>query len=180
MTKRKTHSQGFTIIELLIVLALSAIVLLAVFYAVPSAQRTQRNNQFKAFARQTATQLDAYNVQHNLLNPWTPEEVCDFIDNYMKEINQGMDPCVPTINGAKGCVLVSGGRYTVCYHEAGSWHDYNPPEDELSIQLSHKCNPAGTGDPIVSTADAGDGDARRYVIWYSTEGGKQCLDNSTE
>lgn len=172
-------SPGFTIIELLIVLALVSVIMLVVFFAVPSAQRTQRNNQFRQFAKQTAAQLETYYTQHNLANPATPAEVCDFVTNYMQDINRGMDTCSPTIVGGKQCVLVTGGRYTICYHEASSPHSYAPPEDELSIQLSHKCATSGT-DPIASTATTGDGDLRRYVIWHKTEGGSYCIDNSGE
>ncbi len=44
--------QGFTIIEVIIVLVIAAIIMLAVFLVVPQLQRTQRNSRNQAVARQ--------------------------------------------------------------------------------------------------------------------------------
>ena len=45
--KLKQHREGFTIIEVLIVLAIAGLILLIVFLAVPALQRTARNTQRK-------------------------------------------------------------------------------------------------------------------------------------
>jgi prepilin-type N-terminal cleavage/methylation domain-containing protein len=45
MTTRFRRQQGFTIIEVLIVLAIAALILLVVFLAVPAMQRSARNEQ---------------------------------------------------------------------------------------------------------------------------------------
>jgi prepilin-type N-terminal cleavage/methylation domain-containing protein len=45
--KNSKDSQGFTIIEILIVLAIASLVMLIVFLAVPALQRNSRNNQRK-------------------------------------------------------------------------------------------------------------------------------------
>ena len=44
MTKQKINDKGFTIIEVLIVLAIAGLIMLIVFLAVPALQRNQRNN----------------------------------------------------------------------------------------------------------------------------------------
>jgi prepilin-type N-terminal cleavage/methylation domain-containing protein len=44
MRSIKTNQKGFTIIEVLIVLAIAALILMIVFLAVPALQRNQRNN----------------------------------------------------------------------------------------------------------------------------------------
>lgn len=41
---KKTDSKGFTIIEVLIVLAIAGLIMLVIFLAVPALQRNQRNN----------------------------------------------------------------------------------------------------------------------------------------
>lgn len=41
---KKQNQKGFTIIEVLIVLAIAALIMLVVFLAVPALQRSQRNN----------------------------------------------------------------------------------------------------------------------------------------
>jgi prepilin-type N-terminal cleavage/methylation domain-containing protein len=47
---RKTDSEGFTIIEVMIVLAIAALILLIVFLAVPALQRSSRNTSRKSDA----------------------------------------------------------------------------------------------------------------------------------
>ncbi len=47
MNKLKRNSQGFTIIEVLIVLAIAGLILLIVFLAVPALQRNSRNTSRK-------------------------------------------------------------------------------------------------------------------------------------
>ena len=46
-TPQKTKSEGFTIIEVLIVLAIAGLILLIVFLAVPALQRNSRNTQYR-------------------------------------------------------------------------------------------------------------------------------------
>ncbi len=43
--KKQRGTQGFTIIEVMIVLAIAAVIMLIVFLAVPALQRNSRNNQ---------------------------------------------------------------------------------------------------------------------------------------
>lgn len=169
---------GFTIIEVLIVMAVAALIILIVFLAVPALQRNERNVSRKEFANLAAAQMEEY-YQHNNLNyPETPDQICDFIGNYLQAIDKGMGGCSPSYNGAKDCVLVTGGRFDICYHERGpSPHSYLGPEDELSIQLAHNCNPDQTGDPIISTGAAGDNDLKHYVLWIKLEGSRWCVDN---
>ncbi len=51
----KNNNKGFTIIEVLIVLAIAALILLVVFLAVPNLQRSQRNNGRQAEAARIST-----------------------------------------------------------------------------------------------------------------------------
>lgn len=52
MFKHQTKKEGFTIIEVLIVLAIAGLIMLVVFLAVPNLQRSQRNNSYRAEAQQ--------------------------------------------------------------------------------------------------------------------------------
>lgn len=53
--KNHKDNRGFTIIEVLIVLAIAGLIMLVVFMAVPALQRNQRNNTRKAEASRIAT-----------------------------------------------------------------------------------------------------------------------------
>jgi prepilin-type N-terminal cleavage/methylation domain-containing protein len=178
------HRKGFTIIEVLIVLAVAALILLVIFLAVPALRRNERNYDRKHFVDLTAAALDEYKGSYGGY-PNDQASMCTFINNYLDKLAGGGGTCTPSYNGAKDCVLVTSKRYTLCYHEADtSLHSYLGPEDEISIQLAHWCtpNPNTTGfdigNPITSGGSPVDNAYDRYVIWTKQEGsGTYCVDN---
>jgi prepilin-type N-terminal cleavage/methylation domain-containing protein len=50
MLSLKNNKKGFTIIEVLIVLAIAGVIMVVVFLAVPALQRNSRNNEYKTEA----------------------------------------------------------------------------------------------------------------------------------
>jgi prepilin-type N-terminal cleavage/methylation domain-containing protein len=86
--KLKTHSEGFTIIEVLIVLAIAGLIMLIVFLAVPALQRNSRNTQIRNSA---AAVLGGVN---------------EFVSN-----NSGQMPTT-VATAADGTVTISGGGGT--------------------------------------------------------------------
>ena len=62
LTKLKSvkREEGFTIIEVLIVLAIGALIILAVLLAVPALQQNQKNSQRKSEAARVATGVTNY------------------------------------------------------------------------------------------------------------------------
>lgn len=60
-----TNKKGFTLIEIVIVLAIAALILIIVFLAVGGAQRSRRDTQRKADADRIKAQLDDYAGSHN-------------------------------------------------------------------------------------------------------------------
>ena len=67
--KFNNSSEGFTIIEILIVLAVAAIILLVIFLAVPGLQRNQKNNSTKADAGRLVSALSTFEVNNNYSAP---------------------------------------------------------------------------------------------------------------
>ncbi|HUC95913.1 MAG TPA: prepilin-type N-terminal cleavage/methylation domain-containing protein [Candidatus Saccharimonadia bacterium] len=63
------NKDGFTIIEVLIVLAIAAVILLVVFLAVPGLQRSQRNTAAKTDATHIATAIVNFITQNNNVTP---------------------------------------------------------------------------------------------------------------
>ena len=53
-------SSGFTLVELVIVMALSALILLLVFLALPAGQRAQRDSRRKTYVQTVATKIERY------------------------------------------------------------------------------------------------------------------------
>jgi len=62
---KKNYQSGFTIIEVLIVLAIAGLIMVAVFTAVPALQRSARNSSQKGAASQIMASFSAYVANHN-------------------------------------------------------------------------------------------------------------------
>lgn len=63
--KLQKGQSGFTIIEVLIVLAIGALIILAVLLAVPALQKNQANNQRKSEASRVAAAINQYLADAN-------------------------------------------------------------------------------------------------------------------
>lgn len=74
MKKLPKNQKGFTIIEVLIVLAIAGLILLIVFLAVPALQRNSRNTQYK---NQVSSYLGAVNEFTNNNNGRIPSSSGD-------------------------------------------------------------------------------------------------------
>jgi prepilin-type N-terminal cleavage/methylation domain-containing protein len=66
---RRESDRGFTIIEVMIVLAIAGLILLIVFLAVPALQRNSRNTQRKNDASHLASLITEYQSNNNGSNP---------------------------------------------------------------------------------------------------------------
>jgi prepilin-type N-terminal cleavage/methylation domain-containing protein len=62
---KKSDQDGFTIIEVMIVLAIAALILLIVFLAVPALQRSSRNTQRKNDAANISSQISSLESNNN-------------------------------------------------------------------------------------------------------------------
>ena len=173
-----SRQRGFTIIEVLIVIVIAALILLIVFLAVPAMQRNSRNTDRKRAVGFIAAQLEQYYAQNRLTYPDTPDTMCTFITEYLKDISANLGTCTASFDPDKYCVLVTSDRYSICYHDRHSNHGYVGPLDEISLQFAHNCNPVSGGEPIVSTGATTDNDIKHFVVWTDTEGaGIRCVDN---
>lgn len=65
LKKLRNNSKGFTIIEVMIVLAVAALILLIVLLAVPALQRNSRNTGIKSDASSVAGAINTYQSDNN-------------------------------------------------------------------------------------------------------------------
>jgi prepilin-type N-terminal cleavage/methylation domain-containing protein len=183
---RLRSMRGFTIIEVLIVLAIVGVVLMTILLALPAVKRNSRDIARKHLAEVTASEMDEYYTTHGLSYPNDPTTMCTFIKAYLEDETGAQPACNATYVASKDCVLVKGKRYSVCYHDLSSSHGYEPPFDEVSIQLGHWCN-QGTGyysGDGTNPLTAGPGGSpphqlKRYTVWVTLEGSSDplCFDN---
>jgi prepilin-type N-terminal cleavage/methylation domain-containing protein len=161
MLSIRKRPAGFTIIEVLIVLAIVAFILLLIFYVIPRARRESVNLQRKHAVDLTAASIEEYRSSHGNI-PYTQATWDSFSSQYLQKVTD---------------------QFTLDFRVADTGHDFVPPLDTIAIQLGHYCNVYGDGDdisdPIAGVAH--DTAQVKYVIWtiLSTSSAKKlyCIDN---
>lgn len=108
---KQKRDQGFTIIEVLIVLAIAALILLIVFLAVPSLQRNSRNTQRKSDAANIAAAISNFAGNNNGALPTASGyDATNDVSTWLLYCN--------TVATLSGGVTVTAGR-SVAYTPAG-------------------------------------------------------------
>lgn len=124
------RAQGFTIIEVMIVLAIAGLIMAIVFFAVPQLQRNARDNQRQSVANRVKAELDTYASNNQGTYPfktvdgtaapnatWTTcsssvaQSCGDFVGRYLGSVNIN-DPSTNspmTIQMAKTTAAPTGG-----------------------------------------------------------------------
>jgi prepilin-type N-terminal cleavage/methylation domain-containing protein len=148
MKKQQNKSEGFTIIEVLIVLAIAGLIMLIVFLAVPALQRNSRNTQRNSDASLLASAvnecLNNRNGQIASCNDvGNDDNLGAFVDT--TRLSQLTAPATPG-----GAAAVPGSDTTIT--------------NEANIYFGARCAPDGAG------PDGGGGLARDYVVLFRVEG----------
>lgn len=145
---------GFTIIEVLIVMAIVGLILMIVFLAVPALRRTDRNSRRRRDAAFIASQRLQYNI-----------------DTQTAMIPGGFN-CSPPLTSKLFCNYIKSslGYYdmsNVNFHNSGLTPPTSVPTitdpDQILTDTYYECNPDGTA--FVSTA------ARSMVVLFAIETG---------
>jgi len=152
-TKLQKSDQGFTIIEVMIVLAIAGLILLIVFLAVPALQRNARNTQIKNDAGTVSGGISSYESNNNGAVPTSIT---------------GTGSITLSGTGVNDKVNVGGSTIVNTTAAAGSAPAATAPAlGTITVFLGHRC------DGTVS--------ARATAVYYSTEtsGGQQqqCIDS---
>ncbi|HVW22919.1 MAG TPA: prepilin-type N-terminal cleavage/methylation domain-containing protein [Candidatus Saccharimonadales bacterium] len=161
MTKnlKKSDLQGFTIIEVMIVLAVAAMILLIVLLAVPALQRNSRNTAIKNDAASVAAGINTYESDQNGIPP-------------------------DTITSSSGTVTV-GNTGAVCGTGSLTTKEDIKVQGSTNVTCSGTA-PSSAPDPgnivVVPKKDCKDQPSTRaFAIYYSieTSGGtsQQCVDS---
>lgn len=139
LQKRKSES-GFTIIEVLIVLAIAGLIMVVVFLAVPNLQRSQRNNARKS---------DANNMLQNL-------------SEYVGNANGSLPSACTGLSGCSWISYKPAQLTTVNYYASFSTAPATLTDTSTAYLIGGAVCSGVT--PAAST------NSRDYVIWYGIEG----------
>jgi len=83
-----SNKKGFTIIEVVLVLAIAGLIFLVVFLALPALQRSQRDSQRKSDLGRTMSQVTAWQSNKQGVLPTSAEWNTTFKTSYMTNSNQ--------------------------------------------------------------------------------------------
>lgn len=146
----KKQDKGFTIIEVMIVLAIAGLILLIVFLAVPALQRNSRNTQRKNDAARISSLISEYFSNHN-----------------------GQAPT--GFGAAAGQVNFTGETFSQLTAPSGNINarpaaPTAPATDVVTVYSSSACSTDGTT-TVAATS------ARSITVWYGQEGNTptQCV-----
>lgn len=85
MAKKNTNSKkGFTIIEVVLVLAIAGLIFLMVFVALPALQRSQRDTQRRNDMSRFLSQLSSYQSNNSGKVPADMSKYATFVNDYLK------------------------------------------------------------------------------------------------
>lgn len=158
--KKENSKKGFTIIEVVLVLAIAGLIFLMVFIALPAMQRGQRDTQRRDDMARFMSQLSQYQANNNGKIPTTQADYEKFVVNYLRV---GGD----TFQDPK-----SGNDYQVKVEncgEAGCDDKAAEGDDTIHVYYKGTCN---------GETPEYDGGQRKVAITYKLEGsGVYCSSN---
>lgn len=167
MTKQNIKSkQGFTIIEVVLVLAIAGLIFLMVFIALPALQRSQRDTQRRQDYANLTAAIENYMANNNGNLPRAGVTLSP--STYINA--DGADP-----NGTTYTIRIvnATNRQVVT---AGDCGGVEPGAAVVCIVTSATCQV----DAIGNTVPTGVGQSKRFAVWGSMETGTYCQDNGSD
>ncbi len=161
MSMSTTNSKGFTIIEVVLVLAIAGLIFLVVFLALPALQRGQRDTQRKNDAGRLVSQITAFSSNNQGALPTDWSATGSFYTSYLKSGGQKFqDPSTGT-------------DYTIVSATGVPASATNIPDEtgEMAVFVNTKCDPAAT---TTFGLSAGSGNRSYSVVVFQEQGGTYC------
>ena len=176
----KNNKKGFTIIEVVLVLAIAGLIFLMVFIALPALQRSQRNTRRRQDMARILSAFNDYQANNNGKMP-KQSNMDDFVRRYVAMVDSTV--AVPHEETSETCLSdqfcdPDGTSYWFANAEPEKPAD-DKPIDHSSSDFNHRiyyANDATCGD-TEGQISKGNGE-REIAIMYVLEGGAiYCGDN---
>jgi prepilin-type N-terminal cleavage/methylation domain-containing protein len=154
---KKTRSDGFTIIEVMIVLAIAALILLIVLLAVPALQRNSRNTAIKNDASAVVGGVSEFSSNNDGQSPagGSGGTTCS-TGNVSLNKNNTTTPTVPKVQGSTAIDCASTGAHTYNLTSADT--------GKLFVNFAAKCPDTTSGQSVTTT-----GTTRSTAVVYAVE-----------
>lgn len=153
MSRQQLKEKGFTIIEVVLVLAIAALIFLMVFIALPALQRNQRDQDRKTVVGKVASAVTTYQSNKRGNNPTKGADLQGYVDG-----------TTPTGANANSGDTVIGNEYTVKVDQYSKENDPGSAAvDVIQVIIGAKCNT--TGDSSIK------GTTRQAAVMVKLENG---------
>ncbi len=156
MNVQKNSEKGFTIIEVVLVLAIAGLIFLMVFIALPALQRSQRDSARKSEASAVVSAIGTYQGNNRGGNPTTAAQIGDIVNGKGATLDSGATVQLRS-------TAYSADRSITADTKAAVAPDTVAASDEVLVYLGYKC-PA-TGSTIIK------GTARQAAVLVIQESG---------
>ena len=169
-------AKGFTIIEVVLVLAIAGLIFLMVFIALPALQRGQRDAQRKQDLSRISVQMTNYLSSSRGAIPTTDAQLTNFIKNYLRRDSDKANTSLTSHQSGDDYKDPDGNNYTM------GWNTL-PTADSNGVAVigyypSKLCDAnSGNGDGVSTTQTAPRDYA--FTIKLESQGIPYCLDNKS-
>ncbi len=85
MSRQQLKEKGFTIIEVVLVLAIAALIFLMVFIALPALQRNQRDQARKDVVGKVSSAITTYQSNKRGAQPDSGKDIAGYVDGVVKD-----------------------------------------------------------------------------------------------
>lgn len=172
MKKLTPNKKGFTIIEVMIVLAVAGVIMLIVLLAVPALQRSQRNTQRKNDATALLAAVNDFASNNNGVLP-TKCTGTTTVTFYTTAASQGSDAKAGYFTGGCATSAPSNGKIQLGTSYTANAGLKIASKDYIIIMEGAACN---------TTGGSAAGTARSFIALYETENGSgnftpQCVES---
>lgn len=156
------RQRGFTLIEIVLVLAIAGLLLIVVFFAVSGAQRTRRDFQRKQDTGEMVAAVLAWRGNHMDANLDSQADLDDVGNNYLN----GKDPS-------------EGTPYVMRFYGSGAPHlAAPPPVGEMAYVTEHVCGSDVATSTLVTIDTNWVHGIRQFAVVISLENGTTyCVDH---
>lgn len=150
MTRQQIKQRGFTIIEVVLVLAIAALIFLMVFIALPALQRNQRDIARKEELQKVIGAVSTYQGNNRASSPDNAGDLASYLDS-----DSSAD--ADTIDLPSGTTVTIG---------AADDDSSSPSQDEIFLYIGKKC-----GSVDGDTVNLEDGSSRQVAATVLLENG---------
>ena len=171
LNKLKKDNKGFTIIEVMIVLAIAGLILLIVFLAVPALQRNSRNTARKNDASRIATSYNNVVTNNNGTVPSASDSTQ--VSAILNDAGTLAQYSLTANAGGSTCALNSG-NLTVCAPTASGSVNALSSGDGVTIVEHATCGNLsnnGATPPVSDYTFTYSAGSREAAVMYTLEGG---------